>query len=172
MLRHLPAGQLQGSCACSCHSVSITFTASTGHFLHESPAEERDKNHRQPGGHLRESPSSIAKRNSKTVLLEETVEGVEDALVRRNGVNLFVNNKFLERLGGSRGAVQGLVAELRDGCRLISQWLGDAELDQRRCADRPRVAENVLLFAIDKAKLGRGGLRGNDRYGGLILSAI
>ena len=132
----------------------MIFTTSTGRFLHKGPAQERDKNHRQPGGHLRESPSSISERNSKTVLLEETVEGMEDAFVRRNGVNLVVNNKLLECLGGSRGTVQGLVAELRDGCRLIGQWLGNAELDQRGRTNGPRVAEDVLLFAIDEAKLG------------------
>lgn len=44
---------------------------------------------------------------------------MEEALVRRNGVDLVVDDKLLEGLGGGRGAVQGLVAELRNGRRLI-----------------------------------------------------
>lgn len=108
--------------------------------LHESPAEERDKNHGQPGRHLRKSPGSVSEGNGKAVLLKQAVEGVERALIRSNIVDLVVDNKLLEGLGGGRGSVQGLVAELRYGRRLVGQRLGDGELDQRRRAKGPRVA--------------------------------
>ena len=162
--------RVQGSSACSCPRVSTVTNSVVVMCLHEGPAKERDQDHRQPGRHLRESPGSVSERNSKAVLLKRAVEGVEDTLIRRNLVNLVVDNKLLERLGGGRGAVQGLVAELGNGRRLVSQRLGDAELDQRRCADRPRVAEDVLPLAVDEAKLGRRGLGGDDRDGCLQLS--
>lgn len=141
-------------------------------FLHEGPAEERDEDHRQPRGHLGETPSDVTERNGKVVLLEQTVEGVEGTLVRSNLVNLVVNNKLLEGLGSGRGAVQGLVAVLRNGRRLVSQRLGDAELDQRRRANGPRVAEDVLLLAVEEAELGRRGRSGDDRDGCLLSLAM
>jgi hypothetical protein len=124
-------------------------------FLHECPAEERDKDHRQPRRHLGEAPGSVSERNGQAILLQQAVEGVEDTLVRRNGIELVVDNELLEGLGGGGGAVQRLVAELRDGRRLVGQRLGNAELEQRGRANRPRVAEDVLLFAVDKGELGR-----------------
>lgn len=150
--------------------VSICIKSSIECNLHEGPAEERDKDHGQPRGHLREAPCRVSERNGKTVLLEQAVEGVEKTLVRRNGIDLVVDDELLERLGGGRGAVQGLVAELGDGRRLVGQRLGDAELDQGGRADGPRVAEDVLLLAVDEAELGRRGLRGDERNGGLRLS--
>lgn len=97
---------------------------------------------------------------------------MERTLVRRDGIDLLVNNKLLEGLGGGRGAVQGLVAELRNGRRLVGQRLGDTELDQRGRAKGPRITEDVLLLAVEEAKLGRGGLGGDDRNGGLLLSVL
>jgi hypothetical protein len=94
---------------------------------------------------------------------------VEDTLVRKNVVNLVINDKLLECLGGGRGAVQLLEANLRNGCRLVGQRLGNAKLDQRWRANRPRVAEDVLPLAIDEAKLGRRGLSGDDGDGCLWL---
>lgn len=141
-------------------------------YLHEGPAEKRDQDHRQPRRHLSHAPSSVSKGNGQVVLLEETVEWVENALVGRNLVNLVVDDKLLEGLGGGRGAVQGLVAELRNGRRLVGQGLGDAELDQRRRADGPRVAEDVLLLAVEETKLRRRGLRGDDRGGCLMGSVL
>jgi hypothetical protein len=135
--------------------------------LHEGPAEERNENHGQPGRHLGESPGNVGVGDGEAILLESAVEGVEDALVRKNLVKLVVNDKLLECLGGGRGAVQLLEANLRNGRRLVGQRLGNAQLDQRGRADRPRVAEDVLLLAIDEAKLGRRGLGGDDGDGGL-----
>lgn len=137
MRHHLAEQGLQGSCACSCIFVSTISVALSLTFLHEGPAEERDKDHRQPRGHLGEAPGNVCEWDGKVVLLEQTIEGVERTLVRGDLVNLVVNNKLLEGLGGSRGAVQGLVAVLRNRRRLVGQRLGNAELDQRWRADRP-----------------------------------
>lgn len=123
-------------------------------FLHEGPAEEGDEDHGQPGGHLGEGPGDVSVRNGEAVLLQDTVEGVEGTLVRGNLVNFVLKYQLLEGLGGGRGAVQGLVAVLGNGRGLVSQRLGEVELDQRRRAETPRVAEDVLLLAVEEAKLG------------------
>lgn len=169
-MRHRPARR-RAAGACSCSFVNIIVARDKASNLHESPAEERDQDHRQPGGHLGESPGQVSEGDGKAVLLEQAVEGVEGALVRSNVVDLVVENELLEGLGGGRGAVQRLVAELRDGRGLIGQRLGDGELDQRWRAKGPRVAEDVLLFAVKEAKLGRGGCGGNEGSGCLRLSA-
>lgn len=96
---------------------------------HEGPAEERDEDHRQPRRHLGEAPGNVTKGNSQAILLHQTVKGVEETLIGRDLINLIVDDKLLEGLSGGRGAVQRLVAELGNGRRLISQRLGDAELD-------------------------------------------
>ena len=140
-------------------------------FLHEGPAEERDEDHGQPGGHLGEGPGDVSVRNGEAVLLQDTVKGVEGTLVRGNLVNLVLKNKLPESRGGGRGAVQRLVAVLGNGRRLVSQRLGDVELDQRRRAETPRVAEDVLLLAVEVAKLGRRGGSGKDSGRCLILLA-
>ena len=130
--------------------------------LHEGPAEERNQDHWQPRGHLGEAPGHVAVRNSQSKLLELTVEGVEETLVRRDIRNLVVDNQSLVGLGGSASAVQGLVADDWDGRRLVCQRLGDREQVQRWCADRPRVAENVLLLTVKVRKLGRVRLCSHD----------
>lgn len=151
-------------------SVSFLMSIKMGD-LHEGPAEKGNSDHRQPGRHLREAPSSVSVGNGQTVLLQRAIEGVEKTLVRSNLVNLVINKKFLESLGGGRGAVQRLVADLGNRRRLVSQRLGNAELDQRWRADRPRVAENVLPLTVDEAKFGRRRLGGDDRGGCLELLA-
>jgi hypothetical protein len=88
---------------------------------------------------------------------------VEDSLVGCDLLNLVVDNQVLERLGGGAGAVQGLVPDGWDGRRLVSEGLGDGEVVQRRRADRPRVAENVLRLAVKVGKLGR--IRLGCQYG-------
>jgi hypothetical protein len=163
--RQCPAGRLQGSCACSYTNISRLHDAAEHSSLHEGPAEEGDQDHGQPGGHLGESPGNVSVGNGEAVLLESAVEGVEDALIREDLVKLVVNDKLLECLGGSRGAVQLLEANLRNGRGLVGQRLGNAQLDQRWRADRPRVAEDILPLAIDEAKLGRRGLSGDDGNG-------
>lgn len=80
---------------------------------------------------------------------------MEDALVGSDLLDLVVDNQLLQCLRGSAGAVQGLISHNRDRRRLISQRLGDGEVVDRRRADGPRVAENVLLLAIEVGKLGR-----------------
>jgi hypothetical protein len=140
----------------------------TSPFLHEGPAEEGDEDHGQPRGHLGEGPGDVSVRNGEAVLLHDAVEGVEGTLVRGNLVNLVLKNKLLEGLGGGRGAVQGLVAVLGDGRGLISQRLGDVELDQRRRANAPRVAQDLLLLAVEVTKLGRRGPGGKDSCRGLV----
>jgi hypothetical protein len=139
--------------------------------LHEGPAEEGDEDHGQPGGHLGEGPGDVSVRDGEAILLQGTVEGVEGTLVRGNLVNTVLKDELLEGLGGGRGAVQGLVAVLGNGRGLVSQRLGDVELDQRRRADAPRVAEDVLLLAVEVAKLGRRGRGGKDSGRCLILLA-
>ena len=134
-------------------------------YLHEGPAEERDEDHGQPGRHLGESPGNVGVGDGEAVLLESAVEGVEDTLIREDLVKLVVKDKLLECLGGGGGAVQLLEADLRDGRRLVGQRLGNAQLDQRWRANRPRVAEDVLPLAIDEAKLGRRGHSGDDGGG-------
>ncbi len=94
--------------------------------------------------------------------MENTVEWVEGALVRGHLVNLVVNDELPEGLGSSATAVQRHVADGRYGRRLVSQGLGDLEVVERWCADRPCVAEDRLAFAVKVRKLGRVGLRSQD----------
>lgn len=171
LVQHHPGRGHRGSCACSWSGISIVPHVSHMVVLHEGPAEERDEDHGQPRGHLGEGPCNVSVRNGEAVLLKGTVEGVEGTLVRCDLVNLVLQDKLLEGLGRGRGAVQGLVAVLGNRRRLVSQRLGNVELDQRRCADAPRVAEDVLLLAVDVAKLGRRGRRGNDSGRRLVSSA-
>jgi hypothetical protein len=80
---------------------------------------------------------------------------VEKALVRHDLGDLVVDNQRLVGLRRGGGAVQGLIADGGDRRRLVSQRLGDREVVQRRRADRPRVAENVLALTVQVGELGR-----------------
>jgi hypothetical protein len=142
------------------------------HDSHERPAEERDDNHGHPRRHLGEAPCSISVGDGQAVLLERTVEGVKDALIRFNLLDLVVDDKLLERLGGGSRLVQRLVANGGDGRRLVSHGLGDLEVVQRRRADGPRVAEDVLGFAVEVGELGRIWLRSEDRERCLFVLSI
>ena len=93
---------------------------------------------------------------------------MEGTLVWGDLLNLVVNDELLEGLGGGAGAVQGLVANDGDGRRLVSHRLGDLEVVERWCADRPCVAEERLGFAIKVRKLGRIRLRGHDGERSLV----
>ena len=84
------------------------------------------------------------------------------ASVWLNLLNLIVDDKLLDGLGGGGGAVQWQVAGGGYGRRLVSQGLGDLEVVQRRRADRPRVAEDALGFAVKVRELGRVGHGGNE----------
>lgn len=123
--------------------------------LHERPAEERDQDHWQPRWHLGEAPGDIGVRNSQVELLKLAVERVEEALVGRNLLDLVVDNQRLQSLSRGAGAVQGLISDDWDRRRLVSQRLGDGKVVERRRANRPRVAENVLGFAVKVSELGR-----------------
>lgn len=59
-------------------------TGGTGTTAHEGTAEETDTNHEQPAGDSAETPDDVAKGNVELVLGEQTVNGVEDTLVRRD----------------------------------------------------------------------------------------
>jgi hypothetical protein len=96
---------------------------------------------------------------------------MEDALIRLNLLDLVVDDKLLERLGGSGGLVQRPVANGGDGRRLVSHGLGDLEVVQRRRADGPRVAEDVLRFAVEVGELGRIWPCGEDGQRCLIMLA-
>jgi hypothetical protein len=80
---------------------------------------------------------------------------VEHTLVRGNLLDPIVDNQRLVSLPSGAGAVQGVVADSGDRRRLIGQRLGDLEVVERRRANRPRVAEDVLLLAIKVGELGR-----------------
>jgi hypothetical protein len=123
--------------------------------LHKRPAKERDRNHRQPRGHLSEAPGNVGIRDSQTELLKFAVERVEDALVGRDFLNLVADNEVLEGLRRGAGAVQGLVADGRNRRRLVREGLGNGEVVERRRADRPRVAEDALHLTVEVGKLGR-----------------
>lgn len=92
---------------------------------------------------------------------------MEGSLVRFYLLNLIVDNKGLERLGGGGGTVQGLVADDWDGRRLVRQRLGDRERVQRRGSDAPRVAKDVFSLAVKVRELGRVGLGSEDGEGRL-----
>lgn len=64
--------------------------------------------------------------------------------------------------GGGACAVQRLVANGRNGRRLVGHGLGNLEVVERWCADGPCVAENGLGFAVKVRELGRIGLCGHD----------
>jgi hypothetical protein len=96
---------------------------------------------------------------------------VEDALIRLNLLDLVVDDKVLERLDGGGGLVQWLVANGGDGRRLVRHRLGDLEVVQRRCADGPRVAEDVFSFAVEVGELGRIWLCGEDGKRCLLMLA-
>jgi hypothetical protein len=138
---------------------------------HERPAKEGDDNHGHPRRHLGEAPCNVSVRNGQVVLLERTVEGVEDALIRLNLLDLVVDDKVLERLDGGGGLVQRLVANGGDGRRLVRHRLGDLEVVQRRRADGPRVAEDVLSFAVEVGELGRIWLCGEEGKRRLVVLA-
>ena len=84
------------------------------------------------------------------------------ANVRLNLLNLVVDDELFDRLGGGRSAVQWQVARSGYGRRLVSQGLGNLEVVQRRRADRPRVAEDTLGFAVKVRELGRVRHGGNE----------
>lgn len=92
---------------------------------------------------------------------------MEDALVRRDLLDLVVQDQILENLRGGRGAVQGLVAHRWDRRRLVSQRLRDLEVVERGRADGPRVAEDVVDFTVEVGELGCVGLRSEQWQGGL-----
>lgn len=127
--------------------------------LHERSAEQRDEDHRHPGRHLRESPQNVSQRNSKTKLGDLAVEWMPEALIRLSLLIFLINDKLLESIGGSRGAVQLDVANSGSGRRLISQRLGNAEVVDRRRADRPGVAKNRLIITVHNSEFWRVGLR-------------
>lgn len=106
-------------------------------YLHERSGQEGDDNHRHPRGHLGESPCNICVGKSQVVLLERTVEGMEDSLVWLNLLNLVVDDELLDGLGGGRRAVQGLVADSGNWRRLVGKRLGDLEVVDRGRADGP-----------------------------------
>ena len=129
---------------------------------HEGSADERDEDHGQPRRHLGEAPEDVGERESEAVLLNLTVEWVPVALIRGNLLVLAVDEQLLERLGGGGSAVQGQETSGGGGSRLVGQRLGDLEVVERRRADRPRVAEELLLIAVDDGELGRVGLGGQE----------
>lgn len=142
--------------------------ASLAHFnLHDRSAEEGNQNHWQPRRHLGEAPGDIAVRDSQVVLPERAIEGVEETLIGLDLLNLVVHNQVLEGLGSCRGTVQGLVADSRNGRRLISKGLGDLEVVERGCANRPSVAKDILDFAVKVSKLGRIWLGSKNGKGSL-----
>lgn len=83
------------------------------------------------------------------------VEWVEETLIGCNLLDLIVENQCLEGLSRGAGAVQGLVSDDWDRRRLVSQRLGDGEIIQRRRANGPRVAEDVILLAVKISELRR-----------------
>ena len=95
---------------------------------------------------------------------------MKDALVRLSLFNLVVKDERLERLHGCRGPVQRLVANRRGGGRLVRQRLGDLEVVKRGRADGPGVAEDRFSLAVEIGKLGRIGLRSEQRKGSLASS--
>lgn len=136
-------------------------------YLHDGPAEEGDDDHGEPRGHLGEAPQNVGDRDGELVLGEEAVEWVPVALIRGGLLVLAVNDKLLEGLGGGGGAVQGDIADSGRGSRLVGKGLGDLEVVQRWRADRPRVAKDGFLVAVDGSKLGGVRLGGEDGQGSL-----
>ena len=136
--------------------------------LHERPADERDENHGQPGRHLGEGPENIGNRDRHAILLERSVERMEDTLIRRGVLKLVVDHEGLDGLGRSGGAVQGNVAGSRGRGRLVGQRLRDGEVVERWRTDGPRVAENGLRVAVHDGELGSVGLSGQEGKGSLV----
>jgi hypothetical protein len=153
-----------------CKYISTKLSRVSCSNSHKRPADERDQDHRQPGRHLGKSPEDPRDRDSQVVLLKRSVEGVEDALVRRRVLELTVNNELLDGLGGGRCAVQG--EEARSGGRsgLVGQRLGDGKVVDGWRADGPRVAENWFIIAVENGELGSVGLRGKEGKGSLVAS--
>lgn len=85
------------------------------------------------------------------------------ALVRGSLLVLSVHEELLKGLGGSGSAVQGQETNGGRGSRLVGQGLGNLEVVERRRTDGPRVAEKLLLIAVDDGELGRVGLSGQER---------
>jgi hypothetical protein len=93
---------------------------------------------------------------------------VEDAFIRRGVVQLLVNDEGLDGFGSGRSAVQGNISD-RGGRRgLISQRLWNGELVERWRTDRPGIAENRLLIAVNGGKLGRIRLCSQERKRSLV----
>lgn len=97
---------------------------STLEDLHEGPRKEGHSDHRQPRGHLGESPHDIAEGNVGTELVKLTIEGVEEALVGRNTLILLScveHRDVLDQLGSGRGSVKGDVAHSGRGLSLVGE---------------------------------------------------
>jgi hypothetical protein len=95
---------------------------------------------------------------------------VEDTLIRLDLLDLVIENQVLDGLRGGRGAVKGLVAHSRNRRGLVSQRLRDLEIVERRRADGPRIAKDVVNLAVEVGELGRVRLRSKQRETRLWLS--
>lgn len=82
------------------------------------------------------------------------------AFVRSNLLVLSIHEQLLEGLGSGRGAVQWQEANGGSRGGLVSQRLGNLEVIEGWRADRPRVAEKLLLITVDDGKVGRVWLGG------------
>ena len=97
------------------------------------------------------------------VLLKCAGERMENTLIRLNLLDLIIDNKFFESFNGRRGTVQGLITDSWSRCGLVDQGFRNLKVVKGRRTDGPRIAEDILDFAIKISESGRVRLRREDR---------
>lgn len=126
-----------------------------GH-LHESPAEERDTDHKRPAWHFAKVKDHVSNRDVDAELRQRAVEGMPVALIDRHIVPLLLQMQARDLRRSDGCSVEVLGSHGRGGGVLVGQRLREQQLQDLRRSQSPGVAQHSLRLAVDHRQVGRG----------------
>jgi len=121
--------------------------------LHERSAEEGNDDHWQPAWHLRETPHDVRKRNVDTSLLQQTVKRVENSLIGRGVLVVFLCVQLCDFQRCDTGSVERDISSRGSRLGLVWQRSWNEEVVDRWRTNCPHAAQNLFNVAINLAQM-------------------